>query len=167
MPKRLAQRRKPVSKAPAGLDRMTQQAAAWLLGITARGLRMRHDLPRRDDGFYDGAALVAAYCKAAAETALRKAASNASSDGLERLRSARAALVEMDLGERRGELLRRDIMRQVLGRLLDAFRDFGVTIQRTCPHGRHCYDLYEEALQNYETGLSDLFPEENNEETTP
>lgn len=170
MARTVAQKRKTVSKAPAGLDRLTQQAAAWLLGITPRALRMRQDLPRNDDGSYDGAAVVAAYsearCKTAATAALKKAASNAGSDGLERFRRAKAALVEMDLDERRGDLVRRDVMRRMLGPLLDAFRDYGLMIQRTCPHGRQCYDMYEEALENYEAGLNDIFPEETDRETT-
>ena len=38
MARTVAQKRKTVSKAPGGLDRLTQQAAAWLLGITPRAL---------------------------------------------------------------------------------------------------------------------------------
>lgn len=40
------------------LGKLTQGAAAKLLGITARSLRDSHDAPRRDDGTYDAAEVV-------------------------------------------------------------------------------------------------------------
>lgn len=42
----------------AVLKTLNQQAAAYLIGQTARNLRDRSDAPRNEDGTYDGAALV-------------------------------------------------------------------------------------------------------------
>ncbi len=43
----------------AELSKLSQQAAAWLIGCTARALRDWPDAPRNPDGTYNGRELVA------------------------------------------------------------------------------------------------------------
>ena len=42
-----------------GLQSLSQRATAWLLGVSPRTLRDYVDLPRNDDGSYDGQEVVA------------------------------------------------------------------------------------------------------------
>ena len=89
------------------IKRCSQAVAAEVLGVDARTLRRWEAAPRRGDGTYSLRELVAwrireveaEYMAAGADT------TGQGSDGLERFRRARAELVELDLRERRGELL--------------------------------------------------------------
>ncbi len=74
------------------LARLTQQEAAWLIGITPRALRDM-DAPRAVDGSYDGRTLI--------KWRYRKDFTSQR----ERLHSAQAEKAELDLAVRRGELL--------------------------------------------------------------
>ncbi len=74
------------------LAHLTQQDAAWLIGITPRALRDM-DAPRAEDGTYNARTLI--------EWRYRKDFTSQR----ERLHSAQAEKAELDLAVRRGELL--------------------------------------------------------------
>ncbi len=74
------------------LAHLTQQDAAWLIGITPRALRDMH-APRAEDGTYNARTLI--------EWRYRKDFTSQR----ERLHSAQAEKAELDLAVRRGELL--------------------------------------------------------------
>lgn len=80
------------------LDRLNQQQAAYLLGVTSRSLRDWSDVPRNEDGTYNGRNLVQWF-------AGRQSQSNSEFDNQrERLAAAQAEKVETENRLRRAEL---------------------------------------------------------------
>lgn len=85
---------------------VSQSVAAEVLGVDARTLRRWKTAPRRTDGRYDLRELVAWRIREVEIELLGTGQDTESrSEGLERLRKARAELAELDLQERRGELV--------------------------------------------------------------
>lgn len=78
---------------------------------------------------------------------------------LEHLRE-RVKLARLEREERDGTLGRRDDMRRGLAQLAEILRGAGERLQRE--YGRECHELLEEALDDYDRQLVDLFaaPEE-------
>jgi phage terminase Nu1 subunit (DNA packaging protein) len=80
------------------LERLNQQQAAYLLGVTSRSLRDWSDVPRNEDGTYNGRDLVQWF-------AGRQSQSNSEYDNQrERLAAAQAEKVETENRVRRQEL---------------------------------------------------------------
>ncbi len=75
----------------AMLKRLNQQAAAFLVGVTARTLRDRTDAPRNEDGTYNGPELIAWWRNQLPRPSL-------SDDDLERLLVVRDVVSEKFLG---------------------------------------------------------------------
>ena len=86
--------------------RVPQAVAADVLSVDARTLRRWKTAPRRTDGHYDLRELVAWRIREI-EVELLGADTDSTgrSEGLERIRATRAELYELDLAERRGELV--------------------------------------------------------------
>ena len=84
---------------------MTQTAAAWLVGCTARTFRDQ-DAPRNRDGSYNAAAILEWVRSTANGDDPLLAGGD--SPNLERYRAAKAQLAEMDAAERQGQLVNVD-----------------------------------------------------------
>lgn len=89
----------------ADMSRLMQQDAARLLGVTVRTLQRWGDAPRNADKTYDARKLVA--WRLSQEAAVNDAllAVGTDSPALERYRTARAELAELEVATKRGELV--------------------------------------------------------------
>lgn len=103
---------------------------ASLLGVNRSTLHRwvtERDCPRRDDGSFDLAAVIAWRCAELEARALTASgdpllAGGGDSPNLERYRAAKAELAELDVGERRNSLIPRDELRVGLGVAASAIR---------------------------------------------
>lgn len=103
------------------IRRVTQRIAAEILGVSARTLRDMPEAPRNRDGSYSLPALVA--WRLALEDERAGAVESDADSPLDRFRKARAELTEMDLAERRGELLRKHEVCQAVSEVASTMRD--------------------------------------------
>lgn len=88
------------------LKRLTQGAAAWLLGIGPRTLRDAADCPRNPDRTYNGQAVVRWHAaRSAGGSDGDPLLTGGASPALEEYRRHRAGLAELELNERRGRLV--------------------------------------------------------------
>lgn len=90
------------------------------------------------------------------DDALLVGGGDGSSPSLQRLRIARAKLAELDLAERRGELVHVQTMQQGVGALAGVIRD-ALVRARTMPGGNEIVDAIEEALDEFSNGVEKLF----------
>ncbi len=74
------------------------------------------------------------------------------SAALERWRRAKASMAELDLQERRNQLLPLDKVHEALGRLCAIMRTAGETLQRQ--HGPDALKILDDALDDYERQIS-------------
>ena len=144
----------------AELDALTQKAAAHLVGLTDRQLRNRDDVPRNPDQTYSGPALLAwaverAELEAGSDPMLR----GDSSPGLERYRAARAELAEMDLAEKRGQLVRVESIRRMLDTVASLIRDATVRIDRQ--FGAEAADMIGDALDEADRHIRRQFGDDH------
>lgn len=77
------------------------------------------------------------------------------SPALERYRAARAAMAELDLKERQGELVARRFVLDHWNCIGGALRNFGVDLQRQ--FGRDAFDLWEQTLDECDRQLAERF----------
>ena len=77
------------------------------------------------------------------------------SPALERYRAARAGLAELELLQRREQLIDREIMHQVLSRLAHFIREAGDKLAREYGSGAH--EIVNEALDQYENVVDQFF----------
>lgn len=88
------------------LKRLTQGAAAWLIGLNARTLRDAADCPRNPDRSYNGQDLVRwQVARSATVAADDPLLTGSGSPALERYRLARAVDAELNLDVRHGQLV--------------------------------------------------------------
>jgi phage terminase Nu1 subunit (DNA packaging protein) len=141
----------------ADLKRLTQQEAAWLIGVTPRALRDM-DAPRAADGSYCGATLV--------KWRFQKTFSSQR----ERLHSAQAEKAELDLAVRRGELLEAE---EVVKTWSDHIARARLRL-RSIPHRvaaqiaikKSALEIARLLLDEIDEALTELAGEPKNEETT-
>jgi len=76
------------------------------------------------------------------------------SPALEKYREARAALAELELGERRRDLLPRSAVHEVFGRVAFRLRDAGEQLQRE--HGSEAHEVLNEALDDAEREMESI-----------
>lgn len=119
------------------LKRLSQQAAAVLLGMTPRTLREK-DCPRNDDGrTFDGPKAVQWLVGA-----------SALQDDERRLAAAKAATAELELDKRRGVLIEREVIERRVGQLLEQLRTLGDHFGRTATMtGRDAQERLNEVLE--------------------
>jgi hypothetical protein len=82
--------------------------------------------------------------------------------GMARYRLARAEMAEMDLAERRRELLPLEELRRVGWGLARTIRQAGEQLQRE--FGGDALGILDEALEEYQRGLADWLGDDNEEE---
>jgi hypothetical protein len=81
-------------------------------------------------------------------------AEGVASPALEKYREARAALAELDLQERQRDLLPRQAVHEVFGRIASRLRDAGEQLGRE--HGSEAHDVLTEALDDAEREVASL-----------
>lgn len=108
------------------LSTLSQGAAAHLVGLSARTLRDT-DAPRNEDGSYSGRDLLTWFAQASDDVTL---GAPTDSIGLERYRLARAAMAELDLAVRKGELVDVAANKEMLSRWAARLRRCGELLAR-------------------------------------
>jgi hypothetical protein len=81
-------------------------------------------------------------------------AEGVASPALEKYREARAALAELDLQERQRDLLPRQAVHEVFGRIASRLRDAGEQLGRE--HGSEAHEVLDEALSDSQRELGAL-----------
>lgn len=76
------------------------------------------------------------------------------SEGLERYRKARAAIAELDLAERRGELIRRDLLRAVMSRAAAPLRAAGEQLTRR--FSEDARQILDEGLEEFQRNANEF-----------
>ena len=111
----------------ATLSKLSQGAAAYLVGLSTRTLRDT-DAPRNPDGTYSARDLLAWFAHQATDDVTLGAPTD--SPGLERYRLARAAMAELDLAVRKGELVSVSAFREMGSRWAARLRKCGELLAR-------------------------------------
>lgn len=138
------------------LKRLRPGAAAWMLGVAPRSLRDWVDAPRGEDGTFDAQTLVAWYLIAKATVPADSLMAGSTSPALERYRTAKASLAELELFERHGVLVNRPAFLSVMSRFMDLLRGSAEAVQRE--FGPLAYEILLEGHKEAQRGM-DLYLE--------
>lgn len=111
------------------LAELSQKAAAWIVGMTPRGLRDT-DCPRNQDGSYNARDLVAWIVQRQLPVSADPLLAEGDSAALERYRMAKAKLAELDLEVRKGELIEVGRCRDMLARWAVVIRRMGERLSK-------------------------------------
>lgn len=133
------------------LQQAPQAVAAWITGVSVRTLRDATDAPRNGDGSYNIRSLIGwRIAKERAALAINREDplmyDDTDSPGLERYRTAKAQLAELDVAERQRSVLRRDQVRDALGRFASILRRLGERLGKR--FGPEATKLFNRALDD-------------------
>lgn len=105
-------------------SRVSQEVAAYAIGLSSRQLRNRKDAPRNRDGKYDLAAVVAWWVTEKLRDAQEEIAGNGveKSPNLEALRGVKLEIAEMERDQLMGKLVSVDEVRTSIARAGDALK---------------------------------------------
>jgi hypothetical protein len=123
-----------------------QGVAAWVCGISPRSFRDRH-APRNEDGSYNVQDVVASLTRAFEED-VDLVAGPIDSPSMERLRTARAEMAELDLAERRGQIVSVELFQGVMQAAFVPLRRFAE--HQIKEHGNGTADAWREAVELFE-----------------
>lgn len=127
------------------LSRLTQQAAAWLIGKTTRFLR-DHQPARNADGTYDGPALLEwTIARERADAVERAAADGGAESAKARILEAKAIQGELDAQRELGRLVDREKVHEFLAQLSGVLRSAGDKLQRE--FGREALEILNDAIE--------------------
>lgn len=131
------------------LQCMTQGAAAWLIGLTARQLRNYKEAPRNDDGTYSGQRIVAWWGERNA--AEKDLCAGPVTDNLDRLRRVNAEINELKLEQMRSNVVGvRDVV-HVVQAIFTRVRQAIERLQRE--YGNDAGDVIIESITDAERDL--------------
>lgn len=129
---------------------VSQQFVADFFGVTRRAVQ-KWECPRRDDSKYDLVAVAEwryRMLEARAEEAMLAGESTA---GLERYRRAKAGIAELDLAERSGQLVDRELVRGGLRAVADCWRRVSEDAERR--FGGDVFEFLCEGLEEMKRAL--------------
>lgn len=138
----------------AVLGSMSQTAAAWLVSRTPRALR-DSDCPREPDGRYNARAVIEWLMVSRETTGDPLLDSGDGSAALERYRAAKAELAEIDIAERKRQLIPRDLTRVWMGRLAGLLRNMGDRLGRR--YGKDAQIAVNDTLSDFDRLVADAF----------
>lgn len=151
MSKKKARKKAATKPRPNRLTKLTQHEAGYLLGITDRQVR-NLAVPRNEDGSYDARELLLWKVEQTQVAELEDV--DVDSPGLERYRLAKAQLAELELAERRGQVVKVDAAKDVLTRWADVLRRLAATMKQQ--FGREAEEHVFDAIDDCEHVLQDF-----------
>lgn len=148
-----------MARAIEDIGACSQTAVAEVLGVNRNTVAKwgSRNCPRNTDGTYCLSAVFAWRLddlSASGEASELAAEQDADSPSLERYRAARADLAEHELAVRRGELIPRDEMMEVLRYCARVLRTAGEQLQKS--FGRDAQELLNGALDEFEETIHGL-----------
>jgi len=131
------------------LQSAPQAVAAWVCGLSPRSFRDRH-APRNGDGTYNIREVVGSQLKSAHDE-MDLPPGPSDSPAMERWRAARADWAELDLAERRGQVVSVQLIQEAIKEAFVPLRRFAE--QQIKEHGNGTADAWAEAVDLFSKEL--------------